>query len=156
VSFKWPEEIGELSAWALDHAIETLEKLHEGDDGDAGKALAVIRLVARMPRAAPWYGQIIDPADSSVDVGVMMRNAFEAVGDHIDGTYADGPHQTSGHWLTQRYLPLWREGKRRYHDFLDRLADPLRWEEDQRRSIMTAAEANAAYRRLDEFRRTMR
>jgi hypothetical protein len=148
VSFEWPDEIGELSRWALDHAIETLEKAHEGEDGDVRKALSVIRLVARMPRSSPWWGQIIDPSDSSVDVGVMMRNAFEAVGDDVDALCQGGEiRNTANSWFTRLYVARWREGKRQYYDFLDHLTDPERWEAEEKKRLMTAAEAEAAYGR---------
>jgi hypothetical protein len=157
VSFEWPDEFGELSVWALDHAIETLEKAHEGEEGDVKKALAVIRLVARMPRSSPWWGQIIDPSDSSVNVGVMMRNAFEAVGDDVDALCQGGEiRSTANSWFTQLYVARWREGKRQYYDFLDHLSDPLQWERDQQRKIMADGEAETAYRRLNESRRNAR
>jgi hypothetical protein len=146
VSFEWPDEIGELSRWALDHAIETLEKAHKGEEGDAQKALSVIRLVARMPRSSPWWGQIIDPRDSSVDVGVMMRNAFEAVGDDVDALCEGGEiRNTAKNWFTQLYVARWREGKREYYDFLGHLADPERWEAEEKKRPMTSAEAETAY-----------
>lgn len=133
MSREWPTHIGELSTYALDQAIETLSKEAAGISPDVDKALAVIRLVAPRRRAAPWYGQVIDPEDSSVTAGVMMRNAFEAVGDHVD--------EPPRHWFTRMYLGRWRRGRTEYYDFLEHLTDPVRWEQEAEAAKMTAQQA---------------
>lgn len=158
MSFEWPDHAGELSAWALDHAVEALEKTAEGigDDearAEARKALAVVRLVARMPRAAPWWGQVIDPADSSIHVGVMMRNAFESVGDHIDVPTNEGLKTKADHWFTKLYLPRWRTGRQEYHDFLRHLSDPVHWEQEYERGRLSDEQAAAEHARIRDFLR---
>lgn len=153
MSDEWPTHIGELSAWSLNHAIETLEKTigshdNAGLPNDAQKALAVIRLVAKMPRACPWWGQVIDSNDSSVHVGVMMRNAFEALGEDIDESSSEGLIGRPKSWFTQLYLPRWTEGRRRYYDFLDHLLDPVHWEEEYERKRLSDEQAAAERARM--------
>ena len=91
------------------------------------KCLKVIRLVVNMPRRSPWYGIGVDPEDSSVTVGVMMRNAFEAVGDWVDSNgmanMKDGKQYRDTNWFTRLYLPRWRQGKRAYNEWLDSLRE---------------------------------
>ena len=58
---------------------------------------------------------------SSVSVGVVLRNAFEALGDYIDVPTGKGLQTRAHHWFTQRYLRLWRQGKREYNEWLDTL-----------------------------------
>lgn len=159
MSREWPERIGELSVRALDDAIGVLEKAvasHNNADvlDEAHKALAVVRLVARMPRAAPWWGQTIDREDSSVTVGVMMRNFFEALGDSIDYPTERGLETRADHWFTRMYLPRWRRGRREYYDFLGHLMDPLLWEEDQKRALMSREQAEAERRHIAEILRS--
>lgn len=117
-----PRDAWELSRHRYEQALDRVEEaLRSGclpEDPDLLNEIRIVRMVG-MTRA-PWYGMIIDPEDSSVDVGVMMRNAFEAVGDYVDGVY--GEHTKAKHWLTRRYLPLWRQGKREYHQWLDTLS----------------------------------
>jgi hypothetical protein len=117
-----PRDAWELSRHRYEQALDRVELAlrgitHQGDV-NLENEMRIVRMVG-MTRA-PWYGMIVDPDDSSVSVGVMMRNAFEAVGDYVDGVY--GERTRADHWLTRRYLPLWRRGKREYHQWLDALS----------------------------------
>ena len=119
-----PRDAWELSRYrheqALDRVQEALRSGCPPADPDLLNEMRIIRMVA-MTRA-PWYGMIIDPEDSSVTVGVMMRNAFEAVGDYIDYPTDAGLQTRARHSFTRRYLPRWRQGKREYYEWLDTLS----------------------------------
>ena len=147
---EWPTTIGELSRYMMDEAVRTLEtELSAGTSSDdARAALAVIRLIARTPAETPWWGQVIDPRDSSVHVGVMMRNAFEALGEDI-GLSDQGLVGQPRHWFTKLYLGRWVQGRREYYDFLDHFISPVKWEEEQKRPLMDrqAYEAGMAHLR---------
>lgn len=146
MSTEWPTHLGDLSAYTLQQAIEVLEKAFAGPgDEDVQHALAVIRMVAPMPRRSPWYGQPIDPDDGSVTVGVMMRNAFEAVG--------DSPDEPPKHWLTKMYLARWRRSRAEYYDFLEHLLDPVRAAQEAERSRLTQEQAAACERSIRSFLR---
>lgn len=151
MSREYPDHLGELSTGALEDAMNELEAWLRGIDrnyqsavhgspGGGGysisipavpeniwKCMKVIRLVTGMPRRSPWYGIVIDHEDSSVDVGVMMRNAFEAVGDWVDhqgmANMKDGKQYKNTHWFTRLYLPRFRAGKREYNAWLDNLRE---------------------------------
>lgn len=97
---------------ALDH-VEAVLQRDWGEDADVLNEMRIIRMIG-MTRV-PWWGQVIDHDDSSVTVGVMMRNAFEAFGDSIDDP------GRAAHWFTRAYLRRWREGKREYQEWLDTL-----------------------------------
>jgi hypothetical protein len=155
VSREVPEDLGELSNYAFDEAMATVEQALAGAPPEVRRALSVIKLVSDVPRRSPWYGIPIDPEDSSVTVGVMMRNAVESVGDWIDGPLGDGPHTKADSWFTRRYLPLWRDGKLAYYDYLDHLSDPLRYEAELARRRMQAAEYAAAMQRITESMRNL-
>lgn len=117
-----PKDIWELSRdryeRALDH-VEAVLRRTAHDDADVLNEMRIVRMVGC--HRVPWYGMTIDPEDSSVDVGVVLRNAFEALGDWLDGVYGDGPHTKAATWFARRYLPLWRRGKHEYHEWLDTL-----------------------------------
>lgn len=143
---EWPTRLGDLSAYALDEAVKAVgtfvERSGESPERDnAIRAMATIRLVARMPRSAPWYGEIIDPSDSSVHVGIMMRNAFEALGEDIDEIAEKGLISRPKNWFTRFYLPRWLEGRRRYYDFLEHLFDAPRWEAEYERRRLSDEQA---------------
>lgn len=143
MSLEWPTRIGELSTYALNQAVETLEKEAGGLSPDVDAALAVLRLVTPISRREPWYGQHIDPEDTSVTVGVMMRNAFEAVG--------DSPEEPARHWLTRMYLPRWKQGRADYYDFLEHLMDPVRSEEEAARARLNHEQAACERSRIQQF-----
>lgn len=123
MSWDNPADAYELSRARYEQALATVETaLTVGwslGDPDLLNEMRIIRMVGM--NRAPWWGQGIDSEDSSVTVGVMMRNAFEAVGDNIDYPTDQGLKTDAGHWLTRRYLPLWRQGKREYQEWLDTL-----------------------------------
>jgi hypothetical protein len=151
MSREFPEHIDELSRYALEEAVGTVSRYTADGPEEVRRAAAVIRLVTGIPRRVPWYGVCVDPEDSSVTAGVMMRNAFEAVGDYVDAVVEGGARKTKAdHWFTKMYLGLWRAGKRDYHDFLDHLTDPLRWEAEQAEKRMAREEAGMLYRQLRE------
>jgi hypothetical protein len=109
-----PGDIGELSRHALREAVDKVD--HELADApeDVRKAVAVIRLVTDIPRRAPWYGVPMDPGDSSVTVGVVLRNLVECS------------------WGTEHERERLRlrlaQGKASYSAYLDRLLDPERYQ----------------------------
>jgi hypothetical protein len=120
VSWDNPVDAYELSRARYEEALSRVEAVVQlADSPELLNEVRIIRMVGM--NRAPWWGQGIDHEDSSVTVGVMMRNAFEAVGDYIDYPTDQGLKTDAGHWLTRRYLPLWRQGKREYQDWLDTL-----------------------------------
>jgi hypothetical protein len=141
-----PEHIGELSRYALQQAIDRVDRELAGAPQELRDAVSVIRLVTDVPRRAPWYGAIIDSEDSSVSVGVMMRNAFEAVGDSIDAPTDRGLETHADHWFTKLYLSRWRRGRREYRDYLEHLTDPARFERECAERRLSAEQAAAIHR----------
>jgi hypothetical protein len=147
-----PEHLGELSTWALQEAIDKVDNALADAPDEIRAAVSVIRLVTNMPRQAPWYGVSIDREDSSVTVGVMMRNAFEALGDWVDALGSGGRIVTkTDHWFTRLYAETWRRGKREYNDYLDHLLDPVQWENKRQISAERAAAHRAAMERYRTF-----
>jgi hypothetical protein len=118
-----PRDIQELSRHRYEQALARVEAaLTIGwslGDPDLLNEMRIIRMVGC--NRVPWWGQAVDPEDGSVTVGVVLRNAFEAVGDYIDVPTGNGLQTRAHHWFTQRYLPRWRQGKREYHEWLDAL-----------------------------------
>lgn len=117
MSLEDPQDVWDLSNARYKEALDWVEAHLKGLPllgVDLLNEMRIIRLVAL--KRVPWYGVVVDPEDSSVSAGVMMRNAFEAVGDYIDG-----PNPKTDHWFTRRYLPLWRRSKREYDEWLDAL-----------------------------------
>jgi hypothetical protein len=139
-----PENIGELSTWAMQQALDRIG--HYLIDSNAPQelldALSVVRLVEGMPRQAPWWGvSVPTPEGDTVSVGTLLRNAFEALGDHIDYPTREGLQTRAEHYFTRRHLPAWRAGRRAYNDYLDHLLDPQEWERGQAKRL-EAAEAD--------------
>jgi hypothetical protein len=128
MSLEVPQNIGELSNYAFEEALGKVDRALADAPEDVRAAIGVIRLVSSVPRRAPWYGIPMDPDDSSVTVGVVLRNAFEALGDQIDYPTNRGLETRATHPFTQRNLPRWRAGKREYNEYLDHLTDPLGFE----------------------------
>jgi hypothetical protein len=124
VSYENPRDVWDLSRARYEQALARIEAaLQIGwsrGDPDLINEMRIIWMVGMHP--TPWWGDAVDPADSSVTVGVMMRNAFESVGDYLDGPFGEGPQTKADNWLTRRYLPLWRQGERKYLEWLDTLA----------------------------------
>lgn len=122
MNYENPRDAWDLSraryAQALDH-VEAVLRRTAFDDPDVLNEMRIIRMVGMTQ--TPWWGAGIDHDDSSVTVGVMMRNAFEAVGDAVDYPTAEGLRTQARHWFTQRYLPRWRQGEKEYHEWLDTL-----------------------------------
>jgi hypothetical protein len=124
--WKHPEGIWDLCLARYIEALDVVEAALRGDPVPSGTDLPnemrIIRMVGM--HQVPWYGQAVDHADSSVTVGVVLRNAFEALGDYIDVPTDRGletrPLQ-SLHSFTRRNLPRWREGKREYNEWLGTL-----------------------------------
>jgi hypothetical protein len=120
-----PQDVCELSRHRYEQALGRVEAaLTIGwslGDPDLLNEMRIIRMVAL--NRLPWWGMTVDPEDSSVTVGVVLRNAFNAVGDVIDWdpTGEKLVLSSSRHWLTRRYLPLWRQGRREYLEWLDTL-----------------------------------
>lgn len=121
-----PRDWQELSRHRYEQALATVEAaLTIGwklGDPDLLNEMRIIRMMALTP--TPWWGMAVDPEDSSVSVGVMMRNAFEALGDCVDYPTAEGFGTKADHWFTRRYLPHWRRGKREYLEWLKTLGLP--------------------------------
>ena len=129
MSDEFPENIGELSRYALEQAIERVDRALAGAPEEIRKSVAVIKLVTGMPRRVPWYGVTMPtPEGDSVALGTVLGNAFEAVGDRP----WSAPVKTD-HYFTRRHWAAWRQGRRDYDDYLDHLLDPLRWEQDGKR-----------------------
>jgi len=119
-----PRDVWELSRARYEEALSRVEKALRlgwtpGTRRDLLNEMRIIRMVGM--RQTPWWGAGIDHGDSSVTVGVMMRNAFEAVGDFVDAPTAEGLQAKASHWFTKLYLPRWRQGKKEYYDWLDTL-----------------------------------
>jgi hypothetical protein len=114
VSWDNPVDAYELSRARYEEALRRVEAVVQlADSPELLNEVRIIRMTGM--KRAPWWGMCIDPEDSSVTVGVMMRNAFEAFGDSTD--YPDG----AKHWFTRAYLRRWRQGKREYQEWLDTL-----------------------------------
>lgn len=144
-----PENLGELSNYAFDEAVRTLDRHLAGAPDEVRAALAVVRLVSGVPRRSPWYGIPIHPDDSSVTVGVALRNAFEAVGDWVDALGEGGQRVTKAdHWFTKMYMGIWREGRAAWYDYLDHFTDPLDYERRYTVRHLEHAEYEAAMQRL--------
>lgn len=112
MSAEIPANIGELSRHALHEAIEKVDLALDGAPEDIRKAVAVIRLVTDMPRRCPWYGVPVDPDDSSVTVGVVLRNLLDFYWGNED--------------YRREMLRVLEGGKQDYNEHLDRLLDPER------------------------------
>src|ERR1700729_2310321 len=113
-----PDNAWELSRHRYEQALDRVEAaLTACCSPDLLNEMRIVRMVG-MTRA-PWYGMIVDPEDSSVDGGVVLRNAFEALGDSVDYPTDRGLETRARHWFTRRYLPLWRRGKKEYGEWLD-------------------------------------
>jgi hypothetical protein len=121
-----PRDVWELSRHRYEEALARVEAaLQIGwslGDPDLLNEMRIIRMVGM--HQTPWWGAVIDPGDSSVTVGVMMRNAFEVVGDYVDAPTEAGPLTKASHWFTEMYLPRWRQGKKEYLEWLDALSLP--------------------------------
>lgn len=122
-----PRDWRELSRHRYEEALSQVEKALKhgwtpGTRRDLLNEMRIIRMVGMTP--TPWYGMSVDPEDSSVSVGVMMRNAFEAFGDCVDYPTAEGFKTKADHWFTKRYLPHWRRGRREYLEWLKTLGLP--------------------------------
>ncbi|MCW2929916.1 MAG: hypothetical protein JWM19_878 [Actinomycetia bacterium] len=152
---EFPERPGDLSTYALNHAIGLLsDELKDHPNEDLRRALAVIRLVAPMRRQVPWYGaaMAIPGRTDSVQLGTVIRNAFEALGDDVD-VLGEGGVVLNNHrsWFAQFYAPAWHQGKRDYDDFLDHLFDPVRHEEEDERNRLSHAQAGAMYAQVKDY-----
>lgn len=121
MSWNNPVDVNELSSARYEEALEHVEAALRswGADEALLNEVRIIRMVGM--RRVPWWGQVIDHDDSSVTVGIMMRNAFEAFGDGIDYPTDLGLRTDSKHWFTRAYLHRWRQGKQEYQDWLDAL-----------------------------------
>jgi hypothetical protein len=123
VSADNPADVNELSRHRYEQALSRVELALRGimhqDGVNLENEMRIVRMVGC--HRVPWYGQVMDPEDSSVSVGVVLRNAFEALGDYIDVPTGKGLQTRAHHWFTQRYLRLWRQGKREYNEWLDTL-----------------------------------
>lgn len=119
-----PQSLRELSRYRLNEAHGALASyLAESDaPAEVREELRIARLITDPGIAQrSWYGISIDPEDTSVTVGVMMRNAFEAVGDYIDAPTNRGPETRADHRFTKLYLARWRAGKRAYDEYLSQV-----------------------------------
>lgn len=123
MSEETPKDLWELSQHRYELALDRVEAVLRGapavPETDVFNEMRIVRMVGCHP--VPWYGQAVDPEDSSVTVGVVLRNAFEALGDAIDYPTNEGLQTRARHWFTQRNLPLWRQGRREYRQWLDTL-----------------------------------
>ena len=102
-----PRGVYDLSRARYEEALHRVESGARGDPVPEGtdllNELRIVRLVGL--HRVPWWGMVIDPDDSSVDVGVVLSSAFEALGED--------------HWFTRRNRPRWRRGKKEYLEWLD-------------------------------------
>lgn len=116
MSWENPVDAHELSRVRYEEALDRVEAVLQRDWSESAGILNEMRIIRMVGmKQTPWWGAVIDPDDSSVTVGVMMRNAFEAFGDSADYP-ADARH-----WFTRAYLRRWRQGKKEYEDWLDTL-----------------------------------
>ena len=120
MSWDNPVSLYELSRARYEEALSRVEAVVQlAGSPELDKEMRIIRMIGM--HRIPWWGQVIDPDDSSVTVGIMMRNAFEAFGDCIDYPTDLGVRTDSKHWFTRAYLHRWRRGKQEYQDWLDTL-----------------------------------
>lgn len=152
---EFPTRAGDLSTYAIDHAIDTLRKECGGQSELVDKALATISLLIGRPRSGPWYGAMMKLSDRDhVEMGTVLRNAFEALGDGVDVLVEGGGIKTlASSWFTQHYAEPWRQGKKDYYDWLRMMDDPLAYEREQEAARMTAEQAEAEYARVNAFLR---
>lgn len=122
VTWEHPRDTWELSRARYEEALRRVEEVLQrdwGENSDLLNEMRIIRMVGM--HRVPWWGMGVDPNDSSVMAGTMLRNCFEALGDSIDYPTDRGLETRAAHWLTRRYLPLWCLGKREYENWLDTL-----------------------------------
>ena len=143
MSHEFPENIGELSRYSLEKAIERVDQALADAPEEIRKSVAVIKLITGTPRRAPWYGVTMPtPEGDTVSMGRVLGNAFEAVGD-----WPWSEPRKLEHYFTRRHYPQWVAGRREYDDYLDHLLDPLRWEQELAEKRMTDEEAAIAAQR---------
>lgn len=124
-----PQRIGELSRRALQDAVDRVDRELRDADKEVRDAISVIRLVVDVPRAAPWYGVPMDPEDSSVLVGVVLRNLVTLLEGYAweksDPDFTRRSARSEAARLQRRVA----QGKREYDRYLDQLfsATPDEW-----------------------------
>lgn len=152
---EFPTRAGDLSTYAVDHAIETLRNECGGQSELVDKALATISLLIGRPRSGPWYGALVrTPEGDCVEMGVVLRNAFEALGDAVDVVCEGGERKTfASSWFTQRWAEPFRQGKKDYYNWLRMMDDPLAYQREQEKIRMTAEQAEAEYARIHGYLR---
>lgn len=124
-----PQRIGELSRRALQDAVDRVDRELRDADQEVRDAIAVIRLVVDVPRAAPWYGVPIDPEDSSVSVGVVMRNIVMLLEGFAREKSDPDLTRRCARSEAARLQRRVEQGKREYDRYLDQLlsATPDEW-----------------------------
>lgn len=123
--YEHPPDIRALSRERLDRAYQRIEAFLRDRDApdEILEELRIVRLIVDPGvRQKSWYGLSIDPDDTSTTVGVMMRNAFEALGVNSDLLSINSREPVkSRSWFVKHYLPLWRNGRQAYYAFMDEL-----------------------------------
>lgn len=119
--YEHPPDLRHLSRERLKRAQDTIAAFLEV--AEAGPTMLeefrIIRLLQDPGlRQKSWYGLAIDPEDTSTTVGIMMRNAFEAL-DVDPDVLAGRKIVTRASWFVRHYLPLWLRGRKAYNEFLD-------------------------------------
>jgi hypothetical protein len=127
-----PKSIGELSRYALNEAVKRIGRELRDADQETRDAIETIKLVVDVPRETPWYGVPMDAEDSSVTVGVVLRNLIETL--DVIASREAVPAETR-RLCQQEAARLKRRtdrGKRAYNEYLDNLyshIDPALHEE---------------------------
>jgi hypothetical protein len=124
VEWEYPRDSWDLCRARYEEALEKIEAHLSGGPvlltpAEVVNEMRIIRMATM--RKSPWFDRSIDPEDSSVTVGSMMHNAFEALGDSAGYPTDQGLVVKADHWFTRRYLPLYQRGKREYDEWLDAL-----------------------------------
>lgn len=147
-----PRNVGELSRYAMQEALDKIDRYLANAPQELRDAISVVRLVEGMPRQAPWFGvQVPTPEGDSVAVGTLLGNAFEALGDWAWW----GPVKTE-HSFTQRWYGPWVKGRTAYNDFLDHLTEPQAWERGQAEARLAHEDAQRYLQAVRDYRGTGR
>ena len=136
-----PKNIGELSRYELEHAIDTVEQglrlcpvARREQRQEWADAVSIIRLVTGMPRRSPWYGTTLPSmyGHYTVDLGTLLAslaNDLEYVGG-ASGVILPRAQSLALN-TANRLRALLRKGKQEFDDYLLHLTDPQRWEQEQ-------------------------
>lgn len=153
-----PENIGELSTYALQQAIDRVDEALKDAPQDLRDAVTVIRLVENVPRQSPWYGVSTWAGrddDQTALLGTLLGNIADTL-EYVAGsverpeTAANAiacAHSDAGH--LRRMLA---RAKRAYDAYLDHLLDPQQWEENQKRRRIDGERAAKIHQAATAYR----